>query len=827
MSQPSDDTSSSADGQDRGSAHASSGKSADLLGQIINHLGMKEAGPDDYRQTAGACPFCGAEATDNPHFSISRDKGAYCHMTGQTGSPLYLAKQLGLVTESARPKASQKRTGKPDTSAMAQRAWDAATSTDADWALILRYLATRGLIPTPEQEAALRAHSDLRVGRYKGVTSILYPVREIAEDGALGELVRKVGRVAIDEQTGEKLDKKQLGTIAEHDNAYRFDPFPDTPAAQKPVAVFEGLEDALTAWSHDSTTPRAYLVASSWTGIPKVAGFLAGHPPALSVVVCDADALYLPGGKPHLPSLRGALQLQAKVQGLHIRIPRMGEGVDANKAHQAGQYAAWKASLSVPTAEELEIAAAANAQGAERQAQQAERAALESGVSPAAALSEIAIAREFATKHTEVLCYTHATGGWRVWDAGHWDRDQSLVAFGMNVNHCEALSARLVDSIDSDLVKQAKAVATKRFILAVLDIARADTRIAMRPEQWDSDIWLFNHASGSTDLANAGITREHRRDDYCTKISPAAPDPGACPMWVRFLDQVTGGDTELQAFLQRMAGYCLTGSTREEVFFFMYGTGANGKSTFINTLKYVLGDYAATADMDLFTVGKHDPHPSSVAALRGARMVTAVETDQGQRWSEARIKALTGSDPVQAKMLYKEPFEFQPQCKLVIVGNHKPALRNVDEAMRRRMMLIPFTASIPPAERNPLLGDSLKNEAGGILAWAIDGCLAWQEDGLRPPRAVQDATDEYFEAEDKVGRWIEEECVCLTNVSTNSSSLYDSFKKWSDVNGEYCGSNRWFSGVLEDRGFEKQKGKTGRLFIGIGLKAVAEDGARF
>ena len=193
-----------------------------------------------------------------------------------------------------------------------------------------------------------------------------------------------------------------------------------------------------------------------------------------------------------------------------------------------------------------------------------------------------------------------------------------------------------------------------------------------------------------------GKPTPHIPTDYCTKVAGAQPDGiGHCPRWRTFLDQVTGGDTELAAYLQRVAGYCLTGHTSEHALFFLYGTGANGKSVFVNTLAGIMGDYAVTAPMDTFTESRNERHPTEIAMLRGARLVTASETQAGRNWNEALIKVLTGGDRVRARFMRQDFFEFTPQFKLMISGNHKPALRNVDEAIRRRLHLIPFYRHCP------------------------------------------------------------------------------------------------------------------------------------
>jgi putative DNA primase/helicase len=269
-----------------------------------------------------------------------------------------------------------------------------------------------------------------------------------------------------------------------------------------------------------------------------------------------------------------------------------------------------------------------------------------------------------------------------------------------------------------------------------------------------------------------------------------------------------------------MVGYALTGSTREHALFFLYGTGANGKSVFVNTLATILGDYATNAPMDTFMETRTDRHPTDMAGLRGARFVAAIETEQGRRWAESKVKNLTGGDKIAARFMRQDFFEFFPQFKLFVAGNHKPAIRNIDEAMKRRLHLIPFTITVPPEKRDKHLQQKLLAERDGILAWAVQGCLEWQRIGrLDPPKQVLDATEEYFEAEDALGRWLEERCVSEPNAKSLTAELFTDWKQWADSAGEFIGSQKRFSDLLLSRGIEKWRNTTGlRGFRGLGLK---------
>jgi putative DNA primase/helicase len=308
------------------------------------------------------------------------------------------------------------------------------------------------------------------------------------------------------------------------------------------------------------------------------------------------------------------------------------------------------------------------------------------------------------------------------------------------------------------------------------------------------------------DLRN-GTGRAPDPFDYITKKTACrcAPVGTPHPLWTKFLDRVTDGNGELQRFLQRYIGYCCTGFTTEHVFVFAYGTGANGKSTFINTVAGIFGDYATVADMSTFIATNIEHHPTDLAKLNGARLVVAQETKKGRRWDEAKIKTLTGGDKITARFMRQDFFDFMPTFKLFICGNNKPRLDSVDEAIRRRLLLVPFTVQIPPDERDRRLADKLKREWSAILRWMIDGCLEWQRIGLAPPPIVLDATAAYFLDEDILQQWLDE-CVEGRGQSAFSRTmeLFSSWQGWCMTRNLKPGSERALSGTLVDRGFVKK-----------------------
>jgi putative DNA primase/helicase len=426
--------------------------------------------------------------------------------------------------------------------------------------------------------------------------------------------------------------------------------------------------------------------------------------------------------------------------------------------------------------------------------------------------SDEALAVRFSAKHGGTARFVADWGKWLLWTGSFWTFDGTMRAFDLARAICRVASVEVAP----DKTKLAATIASAKTVAAVISLARADRRHAAVVNQWDADPWLLNTPSGIVDLRN-GATLPHDPALHLTKITAASPG-GDCPLWRKFLAEITGGDIELQDFLQRVAGYALTGSIREHALFFFYGTGGNGKGVFLGTLTAILAGYAAVAPMETFIASRVEQHPTDLAGLRGARLVTAQETEQGRRWAESKIKTLTGGDPISARFMRQDFFTYSPQFKLVIAGNHKPGLRGVDEAIRRRFHLVPFTVTITKPDTE--LTDKLRAEWSGILQWAIKGCLEWQRIGLAPPTAVRQATEAYLASEDAIAQWIDEGCACDRIYTERSATLFASWKDWAEAAGEFVGSQKRFAQALEDRGFERFHDSRTRqaMFRGIALR---------
>jgi putative DNA primase/helicase len=426
------------------------------------------------------------------------------------------------------------------------------------------------------------------------------------------------------------------------------------------------------------------------------------------------------------------------------------------------------------------------------------------------AFSEEALALHYAGQNASTLRYVAKFGRWFVWDSKRWHEDETLEAFDFSRRLCRAAAAEANEKQDK--------LASRKTAANVLALAQSDRRLAATVDQWDANPWLLNTPGGTVDL-RTGELRASTAGDYLTQMTACAPAPMDCPLWKAFLRRITKEDESLQDYLQLVFGYALSGSTVEHALFFLYGTGANGKSVFVNTASGIMGTYHRTAPIETFTASSSDRHPTELAGLRAARMVTAVETEEGRRWAESRIKALTGGDRIAARFMRQDFFEFTPQFKLVIAGNFKPGLRSVDEAIRRRFNLVPFAVTIPKEERDDKLAEKLQAEWPGILQWAIEGYIRWQRDKLSPPEVVSEATAAYLAAEDATAAWFEECCTQDPNGWEASNKLFESWTLWAQKAGEEIGNQKKLVQALETRGFtyQREHGRGRRGFKGLKL----------
>lgn len=343
-------------------------------------------------------------------------------------------------------------------------------------------------------------------------------------------------------------------------------------------------------------------------------------------------------------------------------------------------------------------------------------------------------------------------------------------------------------------------------------------KLPIMPHQLDKHKYAFNVPNGTLSLRKGGIV-PHERSHMITKFSPIEyTDNADCPMWERFLADIFNGDKELIRYVQKAVGYSMTGDVTEQCVFFLYGTGRNGKSTFLDVLREILGEYVSNIQPETIMVknGSGSGINSDIARLKGARMVTTVEPNEGVRINEGLIKQLTGDDAVTARKLYGNEFEFKPEFKLWMATNHKPIIRGTDEGIWRRIHMIPFTVQIPPEKVDRQLKSKLEREYPAILRWAVDGCLLWQREGLKQPKAVLDMTRAYRREMDVISAFIDDRCQTGEGFYERSSDLYAAYSTWCEKNTEYKMSNTKFSVELEKR-FSKTIRRDGNYFVGLKL----------
>lgn len=432
-------------------------------------------------------------------------------------------------------------------------------------------------------------------------------------------------------------------------------------------------------------------------------------------------------------------------------------------------------------------------------------------------------AQRLVVRHGHDLRFAKALG-WLVWDGRRW-KPNDIGEVERRAKHTvRKLYAEADRSEDKSKRKALAAWAAQcesAFrIRNMIELAWSEPGIAVTADQFDRHPYLLNVANGTIDL-RTGELREHRRQDYLTKIIPHRYDAAAtCDGWRKFLDRIFADNKRLISFVQRAGGYSLTGDCGERVLFLLHGTGANGKTVLVEVMRGVLGDYSMRTPAQTLMMKRGDSIPNDVARLRGARFVTASETDDNRRFAEALIKDLTGGDTIAARFMRREWFEFQPEFKLWLATNHKPIVRGTDDAVWDRIPLIPFTVSIPRAERDKDLKGKLLAEAEGILAWLVDGCLAGQGRGLDFPPEVIAATAEYRAEMDTLGTFIDERCIVAEQAICGAGELYEAFTKWSEQAGERAISQRAFGLRLRERDFDNDNRLPGtgrKAWRGIGL----------
>jgi len=460
-----------------------------------------------------------------------------------------------------------------------------------------------------------------------------------------------------------------------------------------------------------------------------------------------------------------------------------------------------------------------------------ERAGIQADGDPAAMVdgafvehcTDVGNARRFALHHGERLRYVDALGGWHVYDGRRWQRDDTGEVFRLweetgRAIYQEAALAGTRDEREA-LAAWARKSESRARVEAAIALARYQPSIAARAADFDKNPWLLNLLNGTLDL-QADTLRAHRREDLITKLAPVTFDPSAtAPTFEAMVNRIFDNRIALIAFVQRFVGHALTGLTTEQVLLLLHGIGANGKTTFVELIRALLGDYAQTADFGTFLAHDQVTVRNDLARLVGARLVSAVEMSRGGRLDESVVKQVTGGDMITARFLFREHFEFRPAFKLVLVSNHKPRIGGTDYAIWRRVRLVPFDVIIPEDERDPLLLQRIiATELPGVLNWALDGCREWQGNGLGIPEDVKVATETYRKEQDLLAPFLAEQCIEKPNATATAAQLYSAFKAWAERAGERPISQRTLGESLRERGFQNEHTREGNIWRGLSVK---------
>jgi P4 family phage/plasmid primase-like protien len=412
--------------------------------------------------------------------------------------------------------------------------------------------------------------------------------------------------------------------------------------------------------------------------------------------------------------------------------------------------------------------------------------------------SDSALARRTVNRFGGNFRFCPGLGGWLFYSEGRWHRDGDTLYYAAMAKIGRSMAQEATMDPELDKIKRSVAMSlcSNRVVRNAVEYSRSDPRVRVEASDFDANLFALNTPEGIVDLTT-GRMRPHEAKELHTRMTAVGPSHEAAPTWTKFLDEATAGDIELQIYLQQLAGYALTGSTKEHQMSFIWGPGGNGKSVFVNTIMAALGDYAMNTPSNTFSARSDNAHPEGLARLRGARLVIASETQEGLTWNEALVKQVTGGDIVTARFMHQGSFEYRPQFKLVVMGNHKPRLVNLDNGMKRRLQMVPFT--VTPKEPDRELENKLRAELPQILQWMVDGCLMWQKAGLQLPEVVSSATNEYFVDEDPVGRFLEDRCVVRHDANVQTGALFEAWREWAEDQNESPRTQRWLSNNLLNR----------------------------
>ena len=436
-------------------------------------------------------------------------------------------------------------------------------------------------------------------------------------------------------------------------------------------------------------------------------------------------------------------------------------------------------------------------------------------------------AERLVQEHGNSIRYMAAWKKWLVWNGTHWATDESgALIHEKGLETVRNMYDELLKTDDYreriEIEKFAMLSESVRRRKAFVEAASWITAMNITSDQLDANPWLLNVKNGTIDI-KTGEFREHRQDDFITKIANVEYDSKAdCPLWKQFIREIMDYKNEVISFVQTAAGWALTGDISEQTMFILFGTGANGKSTFLNTIMYLLGDYAIATPTETFMRKNGDQNTNDIARLRGTRFVTTTEAEQGRRLSEPIIKQITGNDRMTARFLYGEFFNFMPTFKIWMATNHKPVIKGTDHGIWRRIKLIPFTTRIEEEKQDKHLEEKLKAEASGILNWILEGTARWHKEKLKAPPAIMNATEDYRGEMDVIGNFVKECCIQKPDVSIRVRELFKAYQEWCQQNNEHACSERFLSLRLQEIGFQRTRTAEARFWAGVALKSNNE-----
>ena len=436
------------------------------------------------------------------------------------------------------------------------------------------------------------------------------------------------------------------------------------------------------------------------------------------------------------------------------------------------------------------------------------------------ALTDTGNAERFAAQHGDKARYVGAWKTWLVWDGACWRNDDRGTIDILSKETARSLDADVQMSSDDDERKRLRAHATKTESRSGREnmIVLARSELAASPDDFDGDPMLLNVVNGTIDL-RTGKLHPHRREDMITRVLEVPYHANAeCPVFESFVFSSMARRTDLVSYLRKAIGYSLTGDVREQVFFFLHGEGANGKSTLAEIVMRILGSYAKTAAPDLLMMREQEQHATWIAELQGARFVVCQEIAEGKSWNERTLKQLTGGDSIVANRMHRDPVTFRPTHKLWVCANQRPKMREGGLATWRRVRLIPFSVVIPAEQRDKALGTKLRDEMQGILRWAVQGCLEWQAEGLEAPAEVLEATEAYRDESDHVPTFAADRLVFGKGHQVPKAALYEAYTLWCKHNHESSLPRPEIQRrILAMGGVAESRSKTDRFLSGVSL----------